>query len=355
MVSLCDLTFLSFNELRIKFLETIFSVIIPIYNAEKTLRRCVDSLLSQGEAAAELILINDGSTDTSPDICLEYAQSNRNVRYFSQENRGVSAARNLGLQMAVGTYVLFVDSDDYVDSAYFNTIRRVMMEHEPDLLLFSHNTVGRITYQVRIAAQRYEGTSNVADAVAKSIRDQSFNALWSKVYLRRIIREHHIEFNPELSIDEDLTFSFSYALHAVHIQTISDPLYYFCVDNPKSLSRRQRNYLPEQLLTASRIRFELLRHSGLDTASILPLYDALAWIHYRDVFSIATELQKQKTPEPALSEKLREACSLFIADDIKPVSLPCRLMCLPIRLRLIRFVKLCAWLAAGERKRRLNY
>ena len=336
-------------------MDTLFSVIIPIYNAERSLRRCLDSLLSQGEPSAELILINDGSTDSSPDICLEYARTCGNVRYFSQENRGVSAARNLGLRQAAGTYILFVDSDDYVDPAYFSTLRRVMAAREPELLLFSHKTVGRITYRVQVPSRFVEGPENVAAAVSKHIRDQSFYALWSKVYLRRIIEQYRLEFDPELRIDEDFTFSFSYALHAGSMQTISDTLYYFCVDNPESLSRKQRDYLQAQLLRASRSRFELLRDSGLGPNGSSQLYDALVWVHYRRVFSIAAELQKSQSPASTRRARLREACLAFESDGFRPQALPCRLIHLPVRLRLARLILLSTSFAVSSRRRRLNY
>ena len=113
-----------------------YSVIIPIYNAEKTLSRCIDSLVRQDRKDVELILINDGSTDRSGEICKEYQQKCGNIRYFVQENRGVSAARNVGLAEAQGEYVLFVDSDDYVSQTYFEIIDAALVKEKADLLLF---------------------------------------------------------------------------------------------------------------------------------------------------------------------------------------------------------------------------
>ena len=91
-----------------------YSVIIPVYNAEKTLRRCVDSVLNQNYGDMELLLINDGSTDGSLDICNGYRSFSPQVRVIDKTNGGVSSARNAGLGIAEGEYILFVDSDDYV-------------------------------------------------------------------------------------------------------------------------------------------------------------------------------------------------------------------------------------------------
>lgn len=93
-----------------------YSVIIPVYNAARTLRRCLDSLVDQSFDDYELLLINDGSTDGSDAICREYANVYPCIRYFAKENGGVSSARNLGLEQAKGEYILFVDSDDWLST-----------------------------------------------------------------------------------------------------------------------------------------------------------------------------------------------------------------------------------------------
>lgn len=94
------------------------SVIVPVYNAEKTLRRCVDSILAQTFEDFELILINDGSKDQSGDICDEYAAKDSRVKTIHKTNGGVSSARNAGLRIAQGEYIAFIDSDDYIDNDY---------------------------------------------------------------------------------------------------------------------------------------------------------------------------------------------------------------------------------------------
>lgn len=97
------------------------SVIVPVYNTEKYLRRCIDSVLAQTYADFELLLIDDGSKDKSGEICDEYAQKDARVRVFHKENGGVSSARNLGLDNARGEWVAFVDSDDYIEENYLKS------------------------------------------------------------------------------------------------------------------------------------------------------------------------------------------------------------------------------------------
>ena len=94
----------------------LISIIVPIYNTEKYLHECLDSIINQTYANFEVLLVNDGSTDSSGIICQEYVKNDSRFRYFEKENGGVSSARNLGLERSEGVYITFIDSDDWVES-----------------------------------------------------------------------------------------------------------------------------------------------------------------------------------------------------------------------------------------------
>ena len=98
------------------------SIIIPVYNAEKTIKKCLNSILDQSYTDYEIILVNDGSKDKSEEIILEYKKSNSKIRYIPKKNSGVADSRNVGIQNATGDYIIFVDSDDYVKSTIFTDI-----------------------------------------------------------------------------------------------------------------------------------------------------------------------------------------------------------------------------------------
>ena len=134
------------------------SVIVPVYNAETTLRRCVDSLRPQMREGDELILVNDGSKDGSAALCAQYAAQDARIRYVSKENGGVSTARNAGLDAAQGKYVIFVDSDDYVSPTLFQDIDAVLQEDDWDLIRFSYcvDDGSRLTNRIM---QRFEQDS----------------------------------------------------------------------------------------------------------------------------------------------------------------------------------------------------
>ena len=117
------------------------SIIVPVYKVEKYLRHCVDSILAQTFTDFELLLIDDGSPDNSGAICDEYAEKDNRVRVFHKENGGVSSARNLGLDNARGTYIMFCDSDDYVADNWAEKLYEFMNYNEANLSICGYNFV----------------------------------------------------------------------------------------------------------------------------------------------------------------------------------------------------------------------
>ena len=117
-----------------------YSVIIPVYNAEKTIERCLKSLTDQNRQDVEIIVVNDGSNDDTASVIKRYADKNSSIIYVSQENSGVSVARNKGIDYASGIYITFVDSDDYVTEDYFRELDN--MENDVDLCYFQRNIIG---------------------------------------------------------------------------------------------------------------------------------------------------------------------------------------------------------------------
>lgn len=153
---------------EIKGLEPPFlSVIIPVYNTGLYLRRCLDSLLSYESYWFELVVVNDGSTDDSGDILEEYAMRDRRVRFVHKSNGGLSSARNVGLELSLGVYVGFIDSDDYVDPNYFNSFINIKRRHEPDIIIGgrSSDIDGNVKPEFNLLAGFLTGTEAVERAL----------------------------------------------------------------------------------------------------------------------------------------------------------------------------------------------
>lgn len=122
-------------------MEPLVSIIIPVYNVEKYLKKCVDSLLNQSYRNIEVLLVNDGSTDSSPDICDYYCAIDDRVKCFHKVNGGQGSARNVGIKNASGVFLYFLDSDDYIDSSLFSSVIPYMLENNLDLCFFSADVV----------------------------------------------------------------------------------------------------------------------------------------------------------------------------------------------------------------------
>lgn len=327
-----------------------YSTIIPVYNSERTLRRCLDSLLSQARDDVEVFLIDDGSADRSVSICREYERRDARVRVLTKAHTGVSAARNLGLENAVGEYILFVDSDDYVEPDYFEKLDCILADGQPELVFLSYRLVGGQTSTVRTPDMKLVPTADIAELVASLLRKQQLNALWSKVFLRSVIESCHLRFDENLDIDEDVNFIFAYVLRIERIRTSGEALYNVSLENLESLTRRKRDYLCEQLHRAG-----LNRKSILDASSLIPqskktVGKALDWLYYRGAYSSAAELFKYPLNSRERRVRIHEICRVFSGRGAGALSLTGPMISLPIRFHMTWLIDRAAKTAVQRRK-----
>lgn len=316
-----------------------FSIIIPVYNAEATLRRCLESLVKQPFADYELLLINDGSTDGSDAICREYAAVYPQIKYLTKENGGVSSARNLGLELAQGAYILFVDSDDYVSADYLPCIHSAISAREPDLLLFGYRNFGAQTSEWGTGDYWETGECEVAARISTALRRYLFSSMWSKAFRRSIIEDNGLRFDEALAIGEDQAFIFGYAMHIRSIASISDVLYHVDVSGGDSLSRKRRDYLTDQLMTVNR-KMSAALHSTEHSPQARNIYEAaLAWMSYRSAYSCCKELLKYDYTAKQRRREISKICRLYRDEHIRPHDWKCRVIALPVQLGLSRVVE----------------
>lgn len=175
------------------------SIIVPVYNADRYINKCINSILAQKNTDWELLLIDDGSTDNSGKICDEYASTNYRIRVFHKQNGGVSSARNVGLDKAQGTWIAFIDSDDYIDDEYLS-IEQQLFDCDIIQKGFIH-IKGNNTFQ-----KKYKHLS-IIQPNRKILYYQAHHyigALWDKIIKRSIIGE--MRFNTNFSFGEDFVF-----------------------------------------------------------------------------------------------------------------------------------------------------
>ena len=214
----------------------VVSVIVPVYNAakpwkdEKTaLHRCIDSILSQDMTDLELILIDDGSKDDSPQILDAYEQADSRVRVLHKENSGVSDTRNKGIALAQGDYIQFVDADDWLDQEAVKLMLRSMQENDADMVISDfYRVIGdRTSPKGDIENETVLYTSEYADYMMKNPADFYYGVLWNKLYKASLIREFNIEMDPEISWCEDFVFNLEYVSHCSRIAVLQVPVYYY--------------------------------------------------------------------------------------------------------------------------------
>lgn len=201
------------------------SVIVPVYNTEKYLRECIDSLINQTYTNLEIIIIDDGSTDKCPEIIDGYAKIDERIVVIHQKNAGVSAARNTGLNHATGEYVGFVDGDDYINPIMFESLVNEINEESIDV------SICAIEGQ-KCIGQKERYIFNNKEAIIEMHRGNLFMGhLWNKLIKRSVIEE--VRFNEEIAILEDLLFLHYVLIKANRVSYINKRLYHYR-SNPKS-------------------------------------------------------------------------------------------------------------------------
>ncbi len=210
-------------------IDPILSLIVPVYNAEAALRRCVDSILGQELGELELILVDDGSTDGSPEICDTYAKKDPRVRIIHKENSGVSDSRNLGLSEARGKYIQFVDSDDWISNDASYELVMAAEEHDCDMVISDfYRVVGkRIQQKGSIDEGGVFSREQYASYMMENPADFYYGVLWNKLYRRDIIEEHQLRMQKDVSWCEDFMFNLEYLLHVKTVFAVQKPLYYY--------------------------------------------------------------------------------------------------------------------------------
>ena len=178
------------------------SIIVPVYKVEKYLRRCLDSIVAQTFTDWECILIDDGSPDGSGKICDEYAETDSRFKVIHQENKGVSAARNAGIDMAKGEWVTFVDSDDWMDVEMLLELHSVAKKHDADVV------VSGITEWNESLQKRRKFSQKVGQLDMPQDIEWYMQAPWAKLYNRMFLEKYHIRFPIGIALAEDLYFNF---------------------------------------------------------------------------------------------------------------------------------------------------
>jgi len=208
------------------------SVIVPVYNSSSCLHYCIDSILKQSYREIEVILVNDGSTDGSGEICDVYAKDDYRIRVLHTPNRGVSAARNAGISSSTGAFIFFIDSDDFIEIYAIHALIEGYNQSRADMVVGAFNKVknGSIVSQVRDFTDNRLLTKNgVIDYTMSYLqnprRHQMLMSSWAKLFRSAIIKNNNIRYNAELRTSEDVAFNFDYLKNTETVYFINSVIY----------------------------------------------------------------------------------------------------------------------------------
>lgn len=230
-------------------LIVMISIIIPIYNSEKKLCRCIDSVLGQTYSDIELLLIDDGSTDASAKICIEYEKSDCRVKYIRKENGGAASARNLGIKEAKGEYIQFVDSDDYIASDMVEMLYKSIVNDNSDLSIcslvsYTNYSRNEIIFKSSIGISINDFTTYICRYYHLGILHSCCNKLYKKTFVKS-------QMNPNYRWGEDYIFNLEYLANIRKISILDKILYFYdCTDESVTRGKyqKQEEYIKERYM-----------------------------------------------------------------------------------------------------------
>jgi glycosyltransferase involved in cell wall biosynthesis len=292
-----------------------FSVILPVYNSEEYLHECLESILKQSYSKFEIIVINDGSTDSSGEICNEFAKKDERIKVIHQVNMGQTFARGVGMEVSQGEYIVFADSDDWLESNELSVLYKNIKKFAADIIFFdfySHTSKGAIVKNVNSINKitlKKEGVNTIARNL---LFDQQlpfgnvsiFPSLWSKAFKRDLLLANYNKINKELSVGEDLVLLASCLSQAKTIAYCDQALYNYRL-LPNSVYHR---YNPKAVANINLLYKNLT--DILQESEFFDYQNNLRCYFFREVWNIARRIINS-----ASYAKLKEQLEL-IDDDL---------------------------------------
>ncbi|PGT89047.1 glycosyltransferase family A protein [Bacillus sp. AFS040349] len=224
------------------------SIIIPVYNAESSLNMCLKSICNQTYKNLEVILINDGSTDKSKELCESFIQNDKRLFLLNKDNSGPSDTRNLGISISTGKYLMFIDSDDFIDIDYVEKMVNSMILSNSDIVVSGFTKENRGTIE-KVCSQE-KTYHNISDAAYELFKKNLFGYSWNKLIKREIVTQNSIYFDKDINLFEDQYFYCRYfeAISSVHVSSNCGYHYIIETNTLATIYRENRFYLYNDMM-----------------------------------------------------------------------------------------------------------
>lgn len=253
-------------------MDKMISIIVPVYNNDKYITECLNSVLKIKSNNIECIVIDDGSTDKSSNIINYFARKNSIIKVIHTKNNGVSKARNIGLDMAKGEYIMFLDSDDYFNSDFINILDSIVLN---EMTVFAHN----VTDDNNNIDTKNITISNELPykiKIQNMIKNNIINTCWGKCFSAKILKDNNIKFNENIKVGEDTDFVIHYLKHCHSIGFVDIPILTYRKTKFNTMSKFGIEILND-ILTITTVKKEFVKMQNLDSS----LYSYVDYYYYR--------------------------------------------------------------------------
>ncbi|NJX15155.1 glycosyltransferase family 2 protein [Tamlana crocina] len=261
--------------------KPLISIIIPVFNSQEHLEKCLSSILNQTFKDFEIIIINDGSTDNSLSICESFEKNHNNIKIYSQNNAGVSIARNNGLDKASGSYICFVDSDDWLDEKFLENFDYSIDSDLQMQGLIIWKEDGNKFETIKFPQKCI--SNNIIDAIELAEKNNIIRGPYVKLFKSSIIKTNNLNFNPDIAYGEDMIFVFEYLMHISTISITSYAGYYYAHRNNESLTNK---YIPFNMRFKFNNEIISLRDKFLQKHSNTNNQSYIDFINYSNAYSL---------------------------------------------------------------------
>lgn len=316
------------------------SVIVPIYNTEKFLRKCIESIVNQTLQEIEIILINDGSTDNSHNICLEYAEKYpEKIRYINNKNIGCSATRNLGIKLAQGEYIAFVDSDDYIEPNMYKEMYDLIIKNNFDLVITGIKYLKKeIEFRKRIPKLKLNNTEILYE---KNL----LCYVWNKLFKKDLITKNNLFFLKSSHFGEDMIFCFMYCLHIKSIGVINKINYNYILHGNNSVFNIEKRL---DVFKSFQYLYDYLKKKQVSEETYYYFYKLF------DLYAIAGSYMLLSNSKITSKQEFNRYKKIFLEKNLTVINLPLKnklyLYFWYFMSHIIRFFKLNEILLLIKRK-----
>lgn len=317
----------------------LFSIVVPIYNVEQFLDKCVRSILEQTYTKFELILVDDGSTDSSGKMCDQYEKEDCRITVIHKKNGGLVSARKAGISVAKGDYVVCVDSDDWIDKRHLQKIAKIAHDYYPDIICFGHYEMSegkKEIFTIPFRKGLYKKSDLEKEIYPQLIRTNIATAfpptIWAKVYKMDLYRSEQLLVDDRIKIGEDAACTIPCMLRANSIYIIDEALYYYRRNNV-SMTKNKKPFswdVPELIELHLRKRIETNEadlQQQISRRTVHALINVVKTQFYRDEkYSVITKDIKKELNRPIYRNALNDSkfktasnisiCRFFLIHDI---------------------------------------